>query len=74
LAGKRPGDNKEKTALFDRLVSYLIDSSEAMDDIARALALDSLLESIVDCLNGRIDIAKRLMTQVIDTCINPSLI
>ena len=58
-------DDQTKLALFDQLVVYLIQSSSALDQTARALAPDTLRAALVELLNGSLDSAKVLMTKVL---------
>jgi hypothetical protein len=58
-------NDEAKTALFDRLVNYVINSSSAMDDTAKILALDPSHSSHVSRLKLHIDTAKSIMTRVI---------
>jgi hypothetical protein len=57
--------------LFDLLVAYLIDSSAAIDNIAKRLAVDPRHADQVIHLKQHIDSAKFLMTQVFHPCVNP---
>jgi hypothetical protein len=66
-------DDEVKTALFDRLVNYVINSSSAMNTVAKALVSDSSQSSHVSRLNKHINTAKSIMTQVIHRCINPQI-
>jgi hypothetical protein len=61
-------DDEAKASLFNRLVNYVINSSSAMDDTAKILALDPSQSSQVSRLNKQIDSAKSIMTKV-----NPSI-
>jgi hypothetical protein len=58
-------NNESKIAMFDYLVGYVINSSYAMNDTAKILALDPLHISEMNRLNEFIDLAKCLMTKVI---------
>jgi hypothetical protein len=51
-------------AIFDRLITYLIDSSTAMDAVAKSLSLDPNRISQINRLNVQIDNAKCLMSLV----------
>jgi hypothetical protein len=64
-------DNQTKLALFDALLSYLIQSSTAMDGTIKALATGALVSPLV--LNEAIDSAKVLLSKVIYPSINSLL-
>jgi hypothetical protein len=51
--------------LYDALLDYLIQSSTALDDTARALAPDPLQAARVDVLNDSLDLARVLLSKVI---------
>jgi hypothetical protein len=58
-----------KLALHDLFVSYLIQSADAMNNTARALASDPLQASQVNLLSESIDSAKILLTKVLNLSI-----
>jgi hypothetical protein len=51
--------------LYDSFLAYLIQSSVAMDETARALAPDTLQAARVDVLNDSLDSARVLLSLVI---------
>jgi hypothetical protein len=56
-------NDQAKLSLFDALLAYLIQSSNAMDDTIKALATGALVSPIV--LNEANDSAKVLLSKVI---------
>jgi Na+/phosphate symporter len=61
-------NDQTKLALFDALLTYLIQSSSAMDGTIKALATGALVSPLV--LNEAIDSAKVLLSKVIQPSIN----
>jgi hypothetical protein len=55
--------DEAKLALHDMFLSYLIQSADAIDSTARALASDPLQASQVILLNDSLDSAKILLTK-----------
>jgi hypothetical protein len=58
--------DEAKLALHDLFLSYLIQSSDAMNTIAKALAPDPLQASQAILLNDSLDSAKILLTKVLN--------
>jgi hypothetical protein len=70
-------DDQTKTIsqkLYDALAAYIIQSSTALDETARALAPDPIHASRVDVLNNALDSARVLLSKVIHPCSNPSIV
>jgi hypothetical protein len=57
--------------LYDALLAYLIQSSTALDETARALASDPLHEARVELLNESLDSGRVLLSKVTRSCSNP---
>jgi hypothetical protein len=60
--------------LYNAFSAYLIQSSAALDDTARALSPDPLQAGRVDVLNDSLDSARVLLSMVIHPSSNPSSI
>jgi hypothetical protein len=58
--------NDGSKQLYDALLAYLIQSSTALDETARALELDPLHSSRVDVLNDSLASARVLLSKVIN--------
>jgi hypothetical protein len=65
--------DEAKLELFNRLVDYLITSSESMYEIARELESDPAHASHVSALDWETGSAKILITEVIHLCVNLSI-
>jgi hypothetical protein len=61
-------NDQTKLALFDALLTYLIQSSIAMDDTIKALTTGALVSPLV--LNEAIDSAKVLLNKVYNPSFN----
>jgi hypothetical protein len=61
-------NDQTKLALFDALLSYLFQSSSAMDGTIKSLATGALVSPLV--LNEAIDSAKVLLSKVIHLSLN----
>jgi hypothetical protein len=65
-------EKKQKKKEIDKLLAYLIQSSNAMDGTIKALATGALVSPLI--LNEAIDSAKVLLSKVIHPSANPKLL